>query len=131
MINREHDYRREVNHYNSYQSWLNGRNPERKVLEEKYGYDVKHSMHLVRLLRMGVEILETGKVLVKRPDATELIHIRNGGWTYDQLVEYSETMNAKIEQAYKTTKLPKTVNHVRLNEEYHRMLRLWDHRPKK
>jgi hypothetical protein len=98
------------------------------VLEAKYGYDVKHSMHLVRLLRMGIEILETGKVNVKRPDAEELIHIRNGGWTYDALVEYAESMQRRIDDVYKVTKLPRTVNHVKLNDEYHKMLIKWDSR---
>ena len=125
-VEREHQYQRANQAYESYLRWESGRNPERKVLEGKYGYDVKHSMHLVRLLRMGIEILETGKVIVKRPDAAELIHIRNGGWTYEAVFEYATNMQAKIEDVYKVTKLPRTVNHVKLNEEYHRMLVKWD-----
>lgn len=44
------------------------------------GKDVnwKHAMHLIRLLRMGIEIIRDGKVLVKRHDAQSLLKIRNG-----------------------------------------------------
>ena len=125
VITREHEYQKAVNAHTSYLRWQNGRNPERKALEEKYQYDVKHAMHLVRLLRMGVEILETGQVIVKRPDAAELIEIRNGGWNYDALVEYADTMGKRIDQAYKTTKLPRAVDQVKLNEHYHHMLTAW------
>ncbi|RTL07785.1 hypothetical protein EKK58_01170 [Candidatus Dependentiae bacterium] len=126
VIDREHQYQRANQAYESYLRWESGRNPERKALEAKYGYDVKHSMHLVRLLRMGIEILETGQVNVKRSDAEELIRIRNGGWSYDALVAYAESMQKRIDDVYKVTKLPRTVNHVKLNTEYHRMLEKWD-----
>ncbi|AEZ66297.1 hypothetical protein phiTE_131 [Pectobacterium phage phiTE] len=39
---------------------MKNRNAARHELEEKFGYDTKHAMHLVRLLRMSQEILETG-----------------------------------------------------------------------
>jgi hypothetical protein len=57
----------------------------RKVAEDevKYGYDCKHAYHFVRLIRMCKKILTTGKVIVKRLDLDELLHIRNGSWTYD------------------------------------------------
>lgn len=126
LIDREHQYQRANQAYESYLRWESGRNPERKVLEAKYGYDVKHSMHLVRLLRMGMEILETGRVHVRRLDAEELIKVRNGGWSYEALVEYAEGMQKRIDDVYKVSKLPRTVNHVKLNEEYHRMLEKWD-----
>ncbi len=71
----------------------------------------KHAMHLVRLLRMGAEALETGELLVKRPDAAELLAIRNGAWTYEELVEYAEMMDKHVREVlYKQTTLPRTTN---------------------
>lgn len=71
----------------------------------------KHAMHLVRLLRMGAEALETGVLNVKRPDAAELLEIRNGAWSYDELVEYAEDMDRHVREVlYKTTQLPRTPN---------------------
>ena len=71
--------------------------------------NTKHAMHLVRLLRMGEEALLTGELLVKRPDAKELLEIRAGSWSYDDLVNYAEEKDNYIRHIlYKNTKLPKT-----------------------
>jgi predicted nucleotidyltransferase len=102
----EQAYANAKRHYDAYTSWKTGRNKKRAVLEEKHGYDTKHASHLVRLMRMGQEILTTGKVLVFRPDREELLAIRNGAWTYDQVEEYAESMQNKIAKSYETSKLP-------------------------
>jgi predicted nucleotidyltransferase len=73
------------------------RNPIRHETEIKFGYDTKHAMHLVRLLRAGYEILTTGDLHVKRSDAAELLDIRAGKWTYEQVVGYADEMVAKID----------------------------------
>lgn len=95
--------------WEQYWTWKRNRNVDRSALEEHFGYDTKHAMHLVRLLRMGVEALRDGQVVVKRPDAAELLSIRNGAWTYEQLVEYAEHMDREVHEVwYKKTSLPKT-----------------------
>lgn len=102
-----------------YAEWKKNRNPARAALEEKFGYDTKHAMHLVRLMRMGHEILTTGKVNVKRDDREELLAIRNHGiWSYDQLVEYAESMDKKLTEVYnaKTSPLPYTPDLQHLNK---------------
>lgn len=92
----------------NYWTWKNNRNEVRSELEEEHGYDTKHAMHLVRLLRMGKEALEEGVLKVKRPDAEELLAIRHGAWTYDQCVSYAEEMDNLIRgDLYKNTSLPK------------------------
>jgi len=95
-----------VNEWRSYQTWLTTRNEKRSELERKWGYDTKHGMHLIRLMRMCREILEGKGVLVKRPDAEELLAIRNGLWTYDQLLEWADRQETELEALYKTSKLP-------------------------
>ena len=62
--------------------------------------NTKHACHLVRLMRMGMEILEQGKVIVERPDAMELKAIRNGQWPYEKVIEYAEEMDAKMNALY-------------------------------
>jgi predicted nucleotidyltransferase len=92
----------------NYWRWKKNRNVARSELEEHYGYDTKHAMHLVRLLRMGEEALTTGQIIVKRPDAKELLEIRDGAWTYDDLVAYAEEKDNYIHNVlYKQTLLPK------------------------
>lgn len=79
--------------WRQYQTWKTQRNPARAELEARHGYDTKHGMHLVRLLRMGGEILTTGQVVVDRSkhDADELRAIRAGAWPYARLVAWAET----------------------------------------
>ena len=83
-----------------------GRGPGRQTMIEKHGYDTKNAMHLVRVLRSGLEILQTGHLQVRRPDAEELLTIRNGAWSQQEVVTYARHMLAKMEQARKTTDLP-------------------------
>lgn len=105
------EYRTAKEKHEQYWTWKKHRNVQRSVLEEQFGYDTKHAMHLVRLLRMGLEALRDGEILVKRPDAAELLEIRAGAWTYEQIVEYAETMDKEIREVwYVKTQLPKKPN---------------------
>lgn len=92
--------------WKNYWNWKNNRNEARSALEEQFGYDTKHAAHLIRLLRMGGEILETGQVNVLRPDADELLAIRRGEWEYDALIKYAESLDIRIrDDLYKTSAL--------------------------
>jgi len=94
--------------WTNYWTWKKNRNIARNELEEEYGYDTKHGMHCVRLMRMGLEALRDGEILVKRPDAEELLAIRNGAWSYEEMVKYAEDMDNEIRNVwYKKTDLPK------------------------
>jgi len=94
--------------HRKYWDWKNNRNEARSELEEKFGYDTKHAMHLVRLMRMGVEALREGEIIVKRPDAQELLDIRRGVMTYEEVVDYAEAMDNEIRGVwYKKTHLRK------------------------
>lgn len=86
--------------WDRYQRWKRERNPARAALEAAHGYDTKHAAHLVRLLRMGAEILETGEVHVWRGDrdADELLAIRGGAWTYEQLLAWTEAQDAVLDR---------------------------------
>lgn len=103
--NKEH-YNQDKDTWKNYWNWKRNRNEKRSELEEQFGYDTKHAAHLVRLLRMGNEILEHGEVRVLRPDAEELLDIRRGKWQYDELVSYAESLDKNIREVlYKTSTL--------------------------
>lgn len=108
MASKEVVYLNKKTEWEQYQNWSKSRNKKRAALEEKFGYDAKHAMHLVRLCRMGAEILETGKVNVDRTniDAEELKSIRDGAWTYDKVEQYAHDMDKQLGELYKTSKLP-------------------------
>jgi predicted nucleotidyltransferase len=107
LLGMERAYNGAKNEWASYQNWKATRNPARAALEEKYGYDTKHGMHLVRLMRMGYEIMTEGKVIVKRPDAKELLEIRAGAWSYEQLLEFAGNMEKRIVLAAGLSSLPR------------------------
>jgi predicted nucleotidyltransferase len=121
ILQRERLYKKEIEAYNSWLNWRKNRNPARHELEVKSGYDTKHASHLVRLMRMGLEILNDRKVIVKRPDREEILAIKNGSWSYEQVIEFANSMQVKLDEAYKTTTLPKTVNYEKINELYHKL----------
>ena len=108
VMQKEREYEAAARHFRQYEEWKTNRNPDRAALEAKYGYDAKHAGHLVRLLRMGREILETGRVHVWRGasdggpgDAEEILAIRNGAWAYDDLVAWAESEDSALETLYK------------------------------
>lgn len=96
LIKLELDYAHAKKEWDRYKSWRDGRNPARFAMEAEFGYDGKHAMHLVRLLRMGLEIVRDGQVIVRRPDAEELLSIRKGEWPYKKLIEHAHEMDALI-----------------------------------
>lgn len=114
-LRREQQYRRARQEWDQFQTWKAQRNPARAAIEAQFGYDCKHACHLVRLLRMCGEILATGRVLVRRPDAEELLAIRRGAWTYDQLIEWSEREDAAMGEIEARSPLPKAPDRHRLD----------------
>lgn len=126
ILKAEKRYTQAMTEYTNYQTWLANRNRSRHELEAQYGYDVKHGMHLVRLLRMGIECLTTGQLLVRRPDAEELLAIRQGAWTFDQLIEYTEKEKANIENICRTHQsvLPHHIDQVKLEKLYFKLIEI-------
>jgi hypothetical protein len=81
LLDRERRYRSALRKWQQYEEWKRTRNAARAELERQHGYDTKHAMHLIRLLRMAEEIVSKGRVLVRRPDAEELRAVRRGAAT--------------------------------------------------
>jgi len=106
ILDREKRYKAAQQSWTQYQGWLTNRNPARAELEARHGYDTKHAMHLIRLQRMAVEILETGEVHVHRPDRDELLAVRDGAWSYEQIESAAESILERIRAAAATSPLP-------------------------
>ncbi len=103
LLDRERRYKSAMKEWQQYQSWKKNRNAARAELESRFGFDVKHGAHLIRLLRMGREILVSGEVNVWRGDrdAEELVAIRRGEWSYERLVEEAEAENARLDAIWR------------------------------
>jgi hypothetical protein len=115
-LDKERRFRAAERDWKAFLEWKKTRNPTRAALEKKFSYDTKHGGHLVRLMRMCGEILDTGKVIVKRPDYEELLEIRNGAWSYERLMEFAESEDLRMDEKYKTSKLQKSVDFKKVND---------------
>lgn len=110
MAEREVKFYNATKEYKQYEEWKKHRNSGRAELEKKFGFDTKHSAHLVRLCRTGKEVLETGEVHVDRTniDAEELKEIRKGSWAYEQVEEYASKIDKEMDELYKSSTLQKS-----------------------
>ncbi len=109
LLQRSQKYRAAVGEWEAYQSWRKNRNPYRAGMEQKSGYDLKHAMHCIRLLRCGVEILREGQVWVDRQeagDAEQLRSILAGDYTYAQITQLADQLVAELAVAYDQSTLP-------------------------
>lgn len=79
---------------------------KRKKLVEKHGYDTKNAAHLIRLLRMGCEFLETGTMNVWRKDAATLKEIKAGGWSLEQVQQEATALFERAKVARDSSTLP-------------------------
>jgi uncharacterized protein len=114
-LNAEKRYRAALKHWDSYQAWKSQRNPARAELEHAYGYDTKHAMHLIRLMRMGLEVLQTGELSVRRDDAEQLSSIRDGALSFDELLATASGLQQSMEKSAMLTALPSDVDHDRVD----------------
>ncbi len=127
LIAAEKRYQDALREWQGYLRWKNGRNPARQALEIKHRFDTKHASHLVRLLRQGLEIMETGRLTVLRPDAQELLAIRNGAWSYEKVIDYVQKMETKLDGIEERSPLPANSDKVAINHLYHETMERWDH----
>jgi predicted nucleotidyltransferase len=79
---------------------------KRKQLVLEHGYDSKNAAHLIRLLRMCVEFMQTGEMVVKRPDAAELIDIKREKWTLGAVKGLAAELFAEALAAKEASSLP-------------------------
>jgi len=89
---------------------------KRKKLVEKFGYDCKNAGHLIRLLKMGIEFLTEGVLYVEREDAPQLISIKNGEWTLEQVKSEAEKLFELAQQAYIHSPLKDKPNYEKAEE---------------
>lgn len=92
------------------------KNVHRPDLEEKYGFDTKYAMHVVRLLQEGMELLREGKITYPRPNREELIGIRTGSYTFEAVLEMIEGLMGEVPSLLDHSKLPPTVDRDRINK---------------
>jgi uncharacterized protein len=89
---------------------------KRKAIVEQFGYDTKNAAHLIRLLRMGIEFLTDGELYVEREDASQLLDIKRGKWTLEQVKAESDKLFKLAEESYIRCTLPVKPDYKRVND---------------
>ena len=90
---------------------LNKRNKKKDTL-----HLFKHSLHLIRLLLMGTEILSGKPVTTYRPEREFLLDIRNEKYTFDEIFEMVDKYEADFLYAKENSPLPMKPDYKKINE---------------
>jgi hypothetical protein len=98
--------------YKEYQEWLENRNEARYVETQEHGQriDGKNMMHCMRLIRMAQEIGAGKGIIVRRPDAEELLSIRRGEVDLSKLIEMADQAIEEMDSIFDNSDLPNKVN---------------------
>lgn len=118
-LQKSQQYQSARREYDNYQQWKKNRNPARAALEAKVGYDAKFAMQAIRLLRTGIEILETQKVIVDRREAgdrEELLAIKRGEYSYEETMAIANNLYKGLDIAYEKSTLPRGVDKDAINQ---------------
>jgi predicted nucleotidyltransferase len=99
------------------------RNAKRAALEQRYGYDTKHAMHLLRLMQTGLELLKTGELRVRRPDADQLNAVREGSLSFDQLLQRAADLETEMREAAERSPLPEQIDHAFVDDLAFKLMR--------
>ena len=102
------------------------KNPEgkRKLMVDKYGYDVKYAYHLVRLLNEIEQILLEGNLDLER-NREQLKAIRRGEWTVKEVKEYFATKERDLESLYLKSELPNKAQYDKVRDLLFECLTMW------
>lgn len=104
--------------YREYQEWLDNRNEARYVDTQAHGQQIdgKNMMHCIRLINMATEIGEGKGIIVRRPDAAELLKIRRGEVDLETLIETADAAIANMDSVFDNSDLPNSVDKSLVND---------------
>ena len=105
-------YSQHCNEWKSYQTWLEQRNESRWVDVQSHGQkiDGKNMMHCKRLIDMANEIARGKGIIVRRPNAKELISIRKGEVDLETLIFIVESDIRNMDKLFNDSNLPDSVD---------------------
>lgn len=79
----------------------------RHVLFTKHGFDTKFASNLIQLLKEGIELMETGRIQFPLAYADEILHIKHGKYTAQEINEWADILVEDARVAYERSSLPK------------------------
>jgi len=110
-------YSQHCKDYLSYQEWLENRNESRWVDVKSHGQkiDGKNMMHCKRLMEMAKEIGEGKGIIVRRPNAQQLIDIRKGLVDLQTLIDEVEIEIKEVDKIFEDSNLPEKIDEKFIN----------------
>lgn len=122
LIYNKHEYEKALNEHRKYIDWTENRNTNRWINQENkmVDFDAKNMMHCMRLLISGENILMHGFPLVRFEGEQRdyLMKIRAGEFKYEELMAEVEKRMANLEELYKTSTIPHSVNINKIEKLY-------------
>jgi len=96
--------------YSEYWEWVSKRNIDRFQSNKMHGkgYDAKNMMHTIRLLQMALKIFKNKELIIEVDNRTELLEIKIGKYSYEEVVNMADDLIVEIEEYYKKATLMKT-----------------------
>lgn len=96
--------------YREYWDWRAKRNEERYQNNANHnkGYDAKNMMHTIRLLQLALGVLKNGEIQLEVLNRDELLKIKLGFYTYEELLIHTENLKKEIEAYVELTHLKET-----------------------
>lgn len=94
-----------------------GKRGQRPDLIAEFGYDTKAAMHLIRVLNEGVELMQTGRITLPRPEKDFLIDIRRGKVpTLKDIEDIAMEQFGNLESTMLTSCLPPAIDLGKVSE---------------
>jgi len=121
-IRNEYKYRQAHKKWEQYVQWRTNRNPKRKASEEKSGYDGKFASHVFRLMTEGEELLLYGNIKFPLSNADWLLAVKNGLYTYEEVLHKAESLSEKFDHLYDVSVLPNKPDRDALKELYYKLV---------
>jgi predicted nucleotidyltransferase len=122
LIYNKNEYEKALQQHRKYKEWIDTRNINRWLDQENklVQYDAKNMMHCMRLLMSGENILRYGFPLVRFEGEQRdyLMKIRAGEFKYEELMAEVEKRMAGLEELYKTSTIPHSVDTKKIEALY-------------
>lgn len=89
----------------------------RQELVDKYGYDTKYAYHIVRLAYQGIELMETGKLVLPIPEPmhSKIMAIREGLVPLNDIKIMTDNLDAALVKAIDDSQLQERPDLERIN----------------
>ena len=105
-----------------------GHGKPRHDLCEKFDYDTKFAMHLLRLGMQGCELASTERITLplEDPEKDWLLSVRRGGGPLQDVLDVAESLEAQMKENFDTSALPEHPDYATIEEWMQRMyIRTW------